>query len=72
LSAQHHNRHEDDWLQLTAAAIVAGVGRSTLDRAATAGRVPFATIAGRRWFHRGDLVALRESRRAGDPSVIGA
>jgi hypothetical protein len=68
-----HDQHdEDDWLQLTAAARVATVGRATLDRYATTGRVPFATIRGERWFHRADVVALRESRRAGGPSITAA
>jgi hypothetical protein len=55
-----------EWLKLGDGAPVAGVGRSTLDRAATAGEVPFAVIGGIRFFQRDDLVEWRAARTNGD------
>jgi hypothetical protein len=69
---EHHALHDENWLHLTRAASVAHVGRSTLDRYATSGRIRYATMGGRRLFLRHDLLALRESRRAGEPERDGS
>lgn len=55
------------WLRLADAARVAGVSRATFDRIATAGRVPFATVAGQRFFRTDDVEALAGSLREGEP-----
>lgn len=51
------------FLRLKAGARVAGVSRSTLDRAVERGEVPFAVIDGERFFLRDDLIAWAEARR---------
>lgn len=54
----------DDWLELTPAAAVAAVNRVTLHRAAVRGEITFATVAGRRVFHREDLRQWARAREA--------
>ena len=51
-----------EWRQLTAAAAIAGVSYVTLHRAAVAGEIPYAKVAGRRFFAEVDLLAWRDER----------
>jgi hypothetical protein len=63
---QHESPHDQQtnaWLRLAAAARLARVGRTTLHRAAAAGRVLYAIVDGQRYFWSADVLAWSESRR---------
>jgi hypothetical protein len=57
-------RLDDEWLRLTPAAQRADVSRMTLHRAAVAGEIPFAVMAGHRFFAAVDLRSWRDERLA--------
>ena len=52
-----------EWLALAEAARLAGVPRSTLDRAVRRGELPFARTQLGRLFAEDDVLAWREARR---------
>lgn len=45
----------DAWLRLAEAAELAGLSRATMDRAAVRGEIPFAVLAGIRYFRPDDV-----------------
>jgi hypothetical protein len=53
-----------EWVQIVAAARLACVSVSTLHRAAVAGEVPFAVVAGKRFFRPDDVVEWGTRRTA--------
>ena len=61
--ARPTGRALDGWLRLAEAALLAGVGRTTLHHAAAAGEVPYAVVPGARLFRAEDVEAWASSRR---------
>lgn len=56
-----------EWLGLMAASRLAGVSRATLHRAAVVGDIPYAVVAGRRFFAPADVLAWRHERVTAGP-----
>jgi predicted DNA-binding transcriptional regulator AlpA len=60
---EQRDQQATEWLQLNAAARLAGVSRTSLHRAAAAGELPFATIVGERFFTADDIAQWVAARR---------
>jgi hypothetical protein len=75
LAEREGDQQAAKWLQLTAAARLAGVSRTSFHLAAAAGELPYATIGRERFFAFDDVVAWaarRSNRPAGDTTMGGA
>lgn len=60
---EHEQRPPAEWLSCREAAAVTGLGQSTLERHARAGRLPSSKVGRCRRIHRADLDRFMQARR---------